>query len=114
MRLALAALAFALPLAALPAATALPPPSPLAHAASTKRVAVRDNRFGPKSVTIRRGSVVKWVWRGGNAHNVRGRGVHSRTKVHGTFSHRYRHKGTFTVFCSIHRDLGMTMKVHVR
>jgi plastocyanin len=114
MRLVLAALAFALPLAALPAATALPPPPPLAHAAATKRIAVRDNHFGPKSVTIHRGSVVKWVWHAGNDHNVRGKGVHSRTKVHGSYAHRYRHRGTFTVYCSIHRDLGMKMKVHVR
>jgi plastocyanin len=103
----------ALLIAAVAAVPALAGSGPLASAAGTKKVAVKDNFFGPKTVRIRKGSVVKWVWRGSNPHNVRGKGVRSRLKTSGSYSHRYRHRGTFVVYCSIHRDLGMKMKVKV-
>src|SRR5437867_4209092 len=36
----------------------------------TKKVIVKDNFFDPRSLTIRPGTRVKWVWRGENPHNV--------------------------------------------
>jgi plastocyanin len=72
------------------------------------------NRFSPKTVTIRKGSTVKWVWSGG-FHNVRGKGFKSKTtSTRGTtYRHTYRKTGSFTVVCTIHQAIGMKMKVKV-
>jgi plastocyanin len=73
-----------------------------------------DNAFSPMTVTIHRGSTVRWVWKGGY-HNVRGKGFKSKTtfKRNTTFKHTYRGRGTFTVVCTIHQSIGMKMKVKV-
>jgi plastocyanin len=81
-------------------------------ASSSTSVSVRDNKFVPRSVTIRRGGVVKWVWRGQVAHNVTFRGsVHSTTKRRGTFSHRFSRAGTFRYRCTIHPGMVGTIRV---
>ncbi len=40
-------------------------------AAKTKKIAVKDNRFSPKTLTIKKGTKLDWVWKGDNPHNVR-------------------------------------------
>jgi plastocyanin len=87
--------------------------APRAHAARTKVVKLVDDAFKPKRVTIHKGSTIKWVWRGQNQHNVHVGRHHSGLKVHGSYKHKFTHRGTFRVVCSIHVDLGMTMKVRV-
>jgi plastocyanin len=86
-----------------------------APARGTKTVRLTfANRFSPKTVTIRKGSRVKWVWSGG-FHNVRGKGFKSKTTATrgATYRHIYRRTGSFTVVCTIHQALGMKMKVKV-
>jgi plastocyanin len=86
-----------------------------APAKGTKTVKLTgNNRFSPKTVTIHKGSTVKWVWRGG-FHNVRGKGFKSRTTARSgtTYKHTYRATGSLTVVCTIHQSLGMKMKVKV-
>ncbi len=34
------------------------------------RVAVRDNFFSPRSLTIQSGEIVKWTWKGDNRHDL--------------------------------------------
>ena len=85
-----------------------------AQAARTKSVAVKDDHFTPKTITIRKGGVVKWVWKGHNKHNVVLKGHRSSLKRRGSYKVRFRHKGNFFVYCSVHVDLGMTMRVHVK
>jgi plastocyanin len=34
------------------------------------RVAVRDNFFSPRSLTLDPGDAVKWTWKGDNRHNI--------------------------------------------
>ena len=80
--------------------------------AATAHVKVADNVFKSKSVTIRKGSSVKWTWVGNNPHNVTFSGFHSKTVVNGSYSHTFKKRGTFTYRCTIHS--GMTGKVVVK
>jgi plastocyanin len=93
------------------AAAALP-----SLAASTKTVAVKDNFFGPKTLTITKGTKVVWVWKGKRGHNVAVANGPSNfragTRKKGTFSHTFTKKGTYSIVCTIHApDMHMTIKV---
>ena len=91
---------------------------------STKRVSIRDNAFGPKRLTIRSGDTVRWTWRKDveTDHNVRFRklpkGVSAKpgspTKASGTFSRKFRKRGTYRYVCTIHQALGMTGTITVK
>ena len=100
--LALAAVALAVP------ATAL--------AAGTRSVSVKDNVFVSKSITVSRGTAVKWVWRGKHLHNVTVvKGpvkFHSGTKKTGTFTRTFSKAGTYKLLCTVHApDMKMTVTV---
>jgi plastocyanin len=84
--------------------------------AATKTVAVKDNVFAPKSVSVRKGTTVKWVWRGDAPHNVTVTSgpvkFHSRTQTKGTYSKKLTKKGTYKFVCTIHAPrMVMTIKV---
>ena len=96
--------------AALTAALAL---SAVAFGA-TKKVGVKGLAFVPKSITIKRGTTVKWSWKGSIPHNVVGKGFKSKTTANGSVKHKFTKKGTYTVICTLHKAAGMTMKVKVR
>src|SRR5690349_7796763 len=80
--------------------------------AGTKGVSVKDDKFVSKSVTINKGSTVKWTWRGSNPHNVVFKSFQSKVQTKGTFSHKFTKKGTYSYRCTIHS--GMTGKVIVQ
>lgn len=87
--------------------------------AATKRIKVGDNYFvragSPPKVTVKKGTVVRWVWRGKVVHNVKvTRGpqrFQSPTKAKGSFKHRMRRKGTYRIVCTIHPGMAMTLRV---
>jgi plastocyanin len=83
--------------------------------AATRTVAVRDNRFGPRAVTVAAGTTVKWAWRGRRGHNVvvsRGpKKFRSPFKVHGTWSKKVTRRGTYKLICEVHPGMTMTLKV---
>ena len=66
-----------------------------------------------KTVSIKRGGTVKWVWSDNQTHNVKGPGFTSKlSSMKGfTFSHKFGKKGTFTIVCGIH---GSSMKTKVK
>jgi plastocyanin len=85
--------------------------------AATKTVQVEDNKFVAKSITVKKGSTVKWVWKGKAPHNVKvTKGpatFSSKTQVKGTFSKKLTKKGTYSIVCTIHApDMKMTVKVN--
>ena len=57
-----------------------------------------------KTVKIRKGGTVKWVWTDGAPHNVKGPGFVSKTtsKKGTTYSHKFGKKGTFKIICQVH------------
>jgi plastocyanin len=66
-----------------------------------------------KTVKIRKGGTVKWVWGDGQPHNVKGTGFKSKvlTGKGKSYSHTFRTKGTFRIICQIHPT---TMKAVVK
>jgi plastocyanin len=90
-------------------------PSVAATTPAPKQVSVKDDKFTPRPITIKKGTKVVWTWKGKHRHNVSEANGKwgSGTKRKGTFSHTFKSKGTFLVFCTIHAP-DMQMKVHVK
>lgn len=85
-----------------------------ASSASSHTVVLKDIRFHPGTLDIRRGDSVTWLWRDGRTkHNVTFRSVHSRTMNSGSFTLRFTSRGTFEYHCSIHVKEGMKGKIVV-
>jgi plastocyanin len=105
-----------LPVAAVVAAAGVVAlPSVAATTPKPKQVSVKDDFFTPRPITIKKGTKVVWTWKGKRRHNVseaNGK-FGSSTKRKGTFSHTFKSKGTFLIFCTIHAP-DMQMKVHVK
>lgn len=85
--------------------------------ARTKSVGMGDNYFFNGTVKIKKGSSVHWHWSNTeNLHNVvskaKGERFHSSTGHSGTFTHKFTHRGTFTIICTKHKST-MRMKVKV-
>jgi plastocyanin len=95
-------------LGALTVATAL--------AASAKTVKVADSYYGPKTLSVGRGTTVTWRWAGSLLHNVKVRvgpvKFKSRTQIHGTYSHTFSTRGTYKLYCTLHPNMTMTVVVH--
>jgi plastocyanin len=85
--------------------------------AATKTVQVKDDKFVASSITVSKGTTVKWVWKGKAPHNVKvTKGpakFASTTQVKGTYSKKLTKKGTYSILCTIHAP-GMKMTVKVR
>ena len=91
-------------------------------APSATRVNVGDNYFvrpsGVPTVTVSKGTKVRWVWTGNDLHNVkvkRGPATFSSpSKKDGSYSKTMRKRGTYTIVCSIHGGGDQKMKLVVR
>ena len=86
-----------------------------ALASSGKTVKVGDNYYGPKTLTVGKGTKVTWNWVGVLKHNIV---VHkgpssfsSKTQVRGSYSHTFTKKGTYDLVCTIHPSMKMTVVV---
>jgi len=85
-----------------------------ARIAGSHTVVLKDIRFHPSTLSIRRGESVTWLWRDeGVAHNVTASSFRSRTQTNGSFTVRFTHAGTFSYRCTIHAAEGMRGKVIV-
>ena len=89
-------------------------------AAKTRNVKVDDDFFvrngSVPTVTVKKGTTVKWNWKGSDQHNVvvqKGpASFQSSLKTKGSFKKTLRKKGTYTIICSIHApDMRMKLKV---
>jgi plastocyanin len=106
--------AIALPAGALAGADAGGVSTIEARIAGSHAVILKDSRFHPSTLSIRRGESVTWLWRDeGVAHNVTASGFRSRTQTNGSFTVRFTHAGTFSYRCTIHAAEGMRGKVVV-
>jgi plastocyanin len=83
--------------------------------AATRTVTVKDDKFGPTSLTVTRGTTVTWVWRGHRLHNVAVTSGPSRftspSKTRGSFSRRLTKRGTYRLLCEFHPFMRMTVRV---
>jgi plastocyanin len=92
-------------------------------AAATRNVKIGDNYYvrtgSPPTVTVFKGTTVKWNWRGSRKHNVVAQSgpatFQSALKRSGSYSRAMRRVGTYKIVCSIHQpDMAMTLKVRRR
>jgi plastocyanin len=84
-----------------------------ASSASSHTVILKEIRYHPGNLTIKRGDSVKWLWRDNTEHNVTFHGFHSRTQETGSYTVRFTHAGTFNYHCTIHVEEGMRGKIVV-
>jgi plastocyanin len=87
-------------------------------AAKTKNIKVGDDYFvrnsGTPTVTVKKGTTVKWNFKGRDAHNVVGSGpasFQSPVKSSGSYKRKMKKKGTYRIVCSIHAGMDMKLKV---
>jgi plastocyanin len=92
-------------------------------AATTKNVKVGDDYYvragSPPTVTVKKGTTVKWNWRGSRQHNVVVQSgpasFQSELKRSGSYSRKMKRVGKYSIVCSIHApDMAMTLKVKRR
>ena len=87
-------------------------------AAKTRNVKVGDDYFVRKgstpTVTVKKGTTVKWNFRGNDSHNVVGSGpasFQSPVKSNGSYKRKMKKKGSYRIICSIHAGMDMKLKV---
>jgi plastocyanin len=84
-----------------------------ARAAQSHTVVLKNIRFSPSALSIRRGESVTWLWRDGPIeHNVTASGWRSRTQSRGSFTVRFERVGTFSYRCTVHEDMKGKIVVH--
>ena len=97
------------------AAVASSRPDAEAAAAHTVGVTVGDDFYRPARLAVRRGTRVRWRWRGQDAHNVTvvsgPQRFRSPTQQTGTFTRTLRRRGRYRIICTIH---GQSMRIRVR
>jgi plastocyanin len=88
---------------------------PVAHA-STSGVSIRDNRFAPRGVVVKKGAAVTWTWRGKHRHNVyfytgTKPPRNCSTRRRGTCTRRFRHTGRYRYICTLHGSMAGVIRV---
>ena len=88
--------------------------------AGTKSVKIGDNYFvrpaNNATVTISKGSSLRFLWRGSAPHNVKkasgpGAAFHSPVKTGGSYTHKFTRGGTYKLVCTIHANMKLIVKV---
>ena len=90
------------------------PQSPPRGTAEVVKVKIVDNRFRNGTITIDRGTVVKWRNRGDNTHTTTSNtGIWDSGNLSpgGSFRRRFRQVGTFRYHCEIHSTMTGTITV---
>ena len=90
--------------------------------AATKRVKVGDNYFvrakGVPTVTVSKGTRVKWYWAGDSLHNVKVAAgpvrFGSSSMKSGSYTKKVRLRGTYTIVCTVHGADDQKMKLVVK
>ena len=89
-------------------------------AAATRNVKVDDDFFvrsgNPPTVTVKRGTTVKFNWTGSRQHNIATvsgpRDIQCGLRRSGSCKRKVRKAGTYKLQCSIHApDMAMTLRV---
>ena len=88
-----------------------------AAATGATRVQARDDFFSTTSLTVSKGTTVKWVWKGSNKHNVATTSgpmsFRSPLQKKGTYKKKLKKKGTYKLLCTVHApDMAMTVTVN--
>jgi plastocyanin len=91
--------------------------SPVGKVARVSQTAISDFSFRNQRVQLSAGTVFRWRFLGTERHDVTlangPEGLASASTRRGSFSFRFRRKGTYNLYCSLHPTL-MTQRVIVR
>ncbi len=91
--------------------------SPVGKVARVRQTAVSDFSFRNQRVEVSPGAIFRWRFLGAERHDVTlangPEGLASASVREGSFSFRFRRKGTYNLYCSLHPTL-MTQRVVVR
>lgn len=87
--------------------------------AATKSITIGDDYFiknGGGTVTVKRGTTVKWLFKGEHKHTVVGSGAgrfinSGAPRDRGAYTVKARKTGTFKIVCTIHPGQKMKLKV---
>jgi plastocyanin len=83
--------------------------------AATRTVSVGDNYFSPASLTVKKGTTVRWNFEGDKRHDVvvkKGPAKFSSPIMDsGSYPKKLRRKGTYRIVCTLHAGMAMTVKV---
>jgi plastocyanin len=92
-------------------------------AAKPRNVKIGDDYYvragNAPTVTVKKGRIVKWNWKGSRQHNVVVQSgpkmFQSELKRSGSYSRKMKFVGTYKIICSIHApDMAMTLRVQPR
>lgn len=109
LKLAIATALAAIAVAAVPASS-MAISGPAADAAAVRTILVKDSFFSPRAVTVKRGTTLRFVWKGKLFHNVSvGRRVLISNRRSGTGAVKV--KSSVTLICTIHNGQKLAVKV---
>ena len=75
---------------------------------------MKDDFFSSRTVTVKKGTTLKFVWQGEDDHNVKATGAArftSKFQETGTYSKRVTRAGTIKIVCTAHSGMKMTVIV---
>jgi plastocyanin len=75
-----------------------------AMAATTKTTTLKDDYFAKGKITVKKGTTVQWTWKTDDKHTVTdlNGSFGSKETKKGTFKHKFKKTGKFTVYCLVH------------
>jgi plastocyanin len=86
--------------------------------APDERISVKDNFFSSRSVTVQKGDIVRWTWRGDNRHNVTFKKVPAdaskhgaKTRSKGRWQRKFRVEGQYRYVCTWYAGMRGTITV---
>lgn len=77
----------------------------------TKTVVMKGDYFNPKTITISKGTKVKWVNKGQAAHTTTGPGWDKALSPGQSYAKTFKKTGTFKYYCKYHENMKGTVKV---
>jgi plastocyanin len=89
--------------------------------AATRSIKIGDNYYlrssGVPTITVSKGTTVKWNFRGSNPHSVtvsKGpRKFNSGVRSSGSYRKKVTRRGTYTIYCTVHGASNQKMKLVV-
>jgi plastocyanin len=75
-----------------------------AMAATTKTTTLKDDYFAKGKITVKKGTTVQWTWKTDDKHTVTdlNGSFGSKETKRGSFKHKFKKTGKFTVYCLVH------------
>src|ERR1700704_1425708 len=74
--------------------------------AATRTTTLQDDFFTNGKITVKKGTTVHWTWKTQDSHTVtdlNGK-FGSKETTKGSFKHRFKKRGKFTVYCLVHPE----------